>query len=44
MGACNLCNECTKYVEQVGCDKSIKIDEKDQKFYFTVESTGALDP
>ena len=44
--ACNLCNECIKFTqeEEVQIDNAITIDEKEDKFIFTVESTGALPP
>ena len=39
---CTLCEECTKYTENLGLEKAVKISENDYKFIFTVESTGAL--
>ena len=47
---CNLCIECTRYTdklcqyEKLPLEKAIKVTEDDHIFYFTVESTGALDP
>ena len=44
MSACNLCIECYRYAESVKIDNAITITEDDQKFYFTIESTGAIPP
>ena len=50
---CNLCNECVKYIsDDLGHmkldhdtkQKTIRIDEVQNKFIFTVEATGALPP
>jgi len=41
---CNLCNECVKYTTEKKLEKAIRIDESERKFYFTIESTGALPP
>lgn len=41
---CNLCNECVKYSQEQGLERAIRIDEKEDKFIFTVEATGALSP
>lgn len=41
---CNLCNECNKYAIEAGHPNVIKIDEIQNRFIFTVESTGALTP
>ena len=43
---CNLCTECHRYVDKLaqGNDKAVTLGEDDNKFYFTVESTGALPP
>ena len=43
---CNLCTECHRYVDKLGPgnDKSVTLGEDDNKFYFTVEGTGALPP
>ena len=41
---CNLCNECVKYTKELELPNSIRIDERDDRFIFTVESTGALPP
>ena len=46
---CNLCNECTKYVNEdltkLKFDTApVTIDEVQNKFIFTVEATGALPP
>lgn len=51
-GDCNLCQECFKYAEQeigqktggLKGKRAVQISENDHKFYFTVESTGALPP
>ena len=39
---CSLCQECVKFSQDQGVEKAVKIGEKDLKFMFTVESTGAL--
>ena len=44
MMKCNLCNECVKFTNDKKLEKAIRIDENDRKFFFTVESTGALPP
>ena len=44
MDKCNLCIECIRYGERVELDNVAKTTEDDQKFFFTVESTGALPP
>ena len=41
---CNLCTECSRYTDSLKVDKAVKLDEDDNKFYFTIESTGALPP
>ena len=43
---CNLCTECHRYVDKLapGFDKAVTLGEDDNKFYFTVEGTGALPP
>jgi len=41
---CNLCQECVKYSQDLGIERGVRIAEKDYKFIFTVESTGALEP
>lgn len=42
--ACNLCNECNLYATEQGCTSAVRLDERDDKFIFTVEATGALAP
>ena len=44
VNACNLCNECIKYTKDINVNNAIRIDESENKFIFTVESTGALPP
>ncbi len=44
MDKCNLCIECYRYAETFKLEKSVKITEDDHKFFFTIESTGALPP
>jgi len=39
-----LCIECYRYAETFKLEKSVKITEDDHKFFFTIESTGALPP
>ena len=41
---CNLCNECNKYSIEQGISNTVRIDEVQNRFIFTVESTGALTP
>ena len=41
---CNLCTECSRYTDSLKVEKAVTLDEDDNKFYFTVESTGALPP
>ena len=41
---CILCNECVRYCQTQGIERGIRIAEKDDKFIFTVESTGVLPP
>jgi len=43
---CTLCDECTRYLDGIKKDKDkiVRIGEKDDKFLFTVESTGSLTP
>lgn len=46
---CNLCNECVKFVNDDLSSKklsnrTVTIDERQNKFIFTVEATGALPP
>ena len=45
MNACNLCEECTKVTERVmKLPGAVSIGERTDKFIFTLESTGAIDP
>ena len=44
MNDCNLCTECYRYSESQKIEKAVTITEDDQKFYFTIESTGAIPP
>ena len=41
---CILCIECVRYLQQNNYERAITIDENDNKFIFTVESTGVLAP
>ena len=41
---CNLCIECYRYAETFKLEKAVLITEDDHKYYFTIESTGALPP
>ena len=41
---CNLCNECNKYAKDQGLPGTVTLSERQNKFIFTVESTGALKP
>lgn len=40
-----MCNECYKYADkEAKIEKAVHLGEDDNKFYFTIESTGALAP
>lgn len=41
---CILCIECVRFAQGEGLERAVKIGEKDDKFIFTVESTGVLSP
>ena len=41
---CNLCDECNKYATEKGQSGSVRLDEREDKFIFEVESTGAIKP
>ena len=41
---CNLCIECLRYTDKLGHNKAVTLKEDDNKFIFTIESTGALPP
>lgn len=41
---CILCIECIRFCEGEKLERAVKIGERDEKFVFTVESTGVLDP
>ena len=41
---CILCIECVRFAQANGLDRAVKIAEKEEKFIFTVESTGVLAP
>lgn len=41
---CILCIECVRFAQANGLDRAVKIAERDEKFVFTVESTGVLAP
>ena len=41
---CNLCEECSKYAIDEGHPGVVELAEQQEKFIFTVESTGALSP
>ena len=41
---CNLCDECNKYATDIGHLGAVRLDERQNKFIYTVESTGALPP
>lgn len=42
--ACTFCDECTKFVQELGKKEAIRIGRVEGLFHFTVESTGALTP
>jgi len=41
---CILCIECVRYAQEEGLERAFKVGERDEKFIFTVESTGVLTP
>ena len=41
---CNLCDECNKYAIDEGHAGAVTLDERQNKFIYTIESTGALPP
>jgi len=41
---CILCIECVRFAQANGLERSVKVGERDEKFVFTVESTGVLAP
>ena len=41
---CILCIECVRFAQAEGLERAVKIGERDEKFVFTVESTGVLPP
>ena len=41
---CNLCDECNKYATDEGHPGAVILDEVQNKFIYTIESTGALTP
>lgn len=41
---CILCIECSRYAQANNLERAVKIAEREDKFIFTVESTGALAP
>ena len=43
-GKCNLCDECNKYATEEGHPGTVRLDERQNKFIYTVEATGALPP
>jgi len=41
---CILCIECIRFSQQNGIDRAVTLGEQDERFIFTVESTGVLPP
>jgi len=41
---CILCIECVRFAQAEGLERAVKVGERDEKFIFTVESTGVLAP
>lgn len=41
---CILCIECVRFAQAEGLERAVKIGERDEKFVFTVESTGVMPP
>jgi len=41
---CTLCIECSRYTDKLKLERAVHIGENDNKFFFTVESTGSLPP
>ena len=44
LGECMQCQECMVTVNEMGKEQAIKVGLEEDKFLFTVESTGALPP
>lgn len=41
---CILCIECVRFAQSENLERAVKIGERDEKFVFTVESTGVMPP
>jgi DNA-directed RNA polymerase II subunit RPB3 len=41
---CVLCIECVRFANAQGLERAVKVGERDEKFVFTVESTGVMPP
>jgi DNA-directed RNA polymerase alpha subunit len=41
---CILCIECVRFAQAENLERAVKVGERDEKFIFTVESTGVLTP
>lgn len=41
---CILCQECFRFAQTQGLERAIRIGERDDKFIFSVESTGVMSP
>lgn len=41
---CILCIECVRYAQSQGLERAVRVGERDEKFIFTVESTGVMPP
>ena len=41
---CILCIECVRFAQAEGLERAVKVGEREEKFIFTVESTGVLAP
>ena len=41
---CVLCIECVRFANAQGLERAVKVGEKEEKFIFTVESTGVMAP
>jgi DNA-directed RNA polymerase II subunit RPB3 len=39
---CILCIECVRFAQAEGLERAVKVGERDEKFIYTVESTGVL--
>jgi len=41
---CVLCIECVRFAQACGLERAVKVSEREDKYIFTVESTGVMPP